>query len=149
MPTLIRTKPVNAYAIAGWLQGAHRGYQAKLVMSTVQAGLSKFLQFVLKQVSEGYHVQQTARRPRWWRGNLFKAFYWACVGQPRTLSRKVDAARQQLNDIQAKIFRNTGTCFQSFAASLVHTTVRYRSSDGARETTKIALDQRQALPRHM
>ena len=55
-------------------------------------------------------MQATAhgRRPRWWRGNLFKAFYWACVGQPDALSRKVDKARQQLMDIQAKEIRNTG-----------------------------------------
>lgn len=78
------------------------------------------MQSVLKQVKGGYHAQQTVRRPRWWHGNLFKAFYWACVGQPHTLSRQVDAARQQLNDIQAKSFRNTGTCFLSFAATLPH-----------------------------
>lgn len=48
------------------------------------------------------------RRPRWWHGNLFKAFYWACVGQPHTLGRKVDNARQKLTAIQAKEFRNTG-----------------------------------------
>jgi len=48
------------------------------------------------------------RRPRWWHGNLFKAFYWACVGQPDTLDRKVAEAGQQLVDIQAQEFKTTG-----------------------------------------
>ena len=63
----------------------------------------------MKQVGRGMQAPQHGRRPRWWHGNLFKAFYWACVGQPHTLSRKVDAARQKLTAIQAKEFRNTGT----------------------------------------
>jgi len=49
-----------------------------------------------------------ARRPRWWYGNLFKAFYWACVGQPDKLNRKVAEAGQQLGDIQAQDFKTTG-----------------------------------------
>ena len=57
-------------------------------------------------------------RPRWWHGNLFKAFYWACVGQPDTLDRKVAEAGQQLVDIQAQEFKTTGmssafSCYMS------------------------------------
>ena len=70
-----------------------------------------------------------ARRPRWWHGNLFKAFYWACVGQPDTLSRKVDAARQQLTNIQAKEFRNTGEGVMSSCPHLAHKLSRAWNSD--------------------
>lgn len=52
--------------------------------------------------------QSHERRPRWWHGNLLKAFYWACVGQPDKLDRKATQAKQQLTDIQARAFSNTG-----------------------------------------
>ena len=64
---------------------------------------------LMEQVGRGLQTHQHARRPRWWHGNLAKAFYWACVGQPDTLGRKVDEARQKLTAIQAKEFRNTGS----------------------------------------
>lgn len=63
---------------------------------------------VQKQLGISSGAGSCARRPRWWHGNLFKAFYWACVGQPGTLDRKVAEAGQQLGDIQAQEFKTTG-----------------------------------------
>ena len=48
-------------------------------------------------------------RPYLWHGNLCKAFYWAMVGRPATLAGKVERMQQQLSDIQARGFANTGT----------------------------------------
>ena len=71
-----------------WLKKLHVGVQEQLGISS-GTGLSE-------------------KRPRWWHGNLFKAFYWTCVGQPDTLDRKVAEAGQQLGDIQAQEFKTTG-----------------------------------------
>ncbi len=63
---------------------------------------------VQEQLSISSGIGSSAKRPRWWHGNLFKAFYWACVGQPDTLDRKVAEAGQQLVDIQAQELKTTG-----------------------------------------
>ena len=66
-------------------------------------------------VPEGY-----AKRPRWWHGNLFKAFYWACVGKTDALDRSVTEAKQQLADIQGKELRNTGVGCECWLRSIWH-----------------------------
>lgn len=56
----------------------------------------------------GYPSDAPLQRPYLWRGNLFKAVYWAAVGRPAKLAEKVAKAQQQLHDIQARGFANTG-----------------------------------------
>ena len=64
--------------------------------------------YCVQKYADGVMTTKRARRPWLWHGNVFKAFYWACVGQSDALDRKVAKAKQQLADIQNKDLKNTG-----------------------------------------